>query len=243
MEKKRLRVKSEITKKGKPPMILKTQRSAVARFGRRLLGAGLTTGTGGNLSWCDRRRGLIAVSPSGVAYDETTAADVTVVDLDGRRVDGRRTPSSELPFHLALYRHRPDVAAVVHTHSVYATTLACLHWEIPAVHYLVGFAGRKVPLAPYATYGTEALARNVVESIGGAGAVLLANHGMIAVGPDLERAFAVAEEIELVARIYYQAKTVGTPCILPDDEMERVIERFKSYGKTPVPGRRGCGTD
>jgi L-fuculose-phosphate aldolase len=217
-------------------MVLKTKRGAVARLGRRMLAAGLTTGTGGNLSWCDRRRGLIAVSPSGVAYDKMTGADVAVVDLGGARVDGRLAPSSELPFHLALYRHRPDVAAVVHTHSVYATTLACLHWEIPAVHYLVGFAGPKVPLAPYATYGTEALARNVVEAIGEANAVLLANHGMIAVGADPEKAFAVAEEIELVARVYYQARCVGTPCLLPDDEMQRVMERFKSYGKPLAPG-------
>jgi L-fuculose-phosphate aldolase len=214
-------------------MILKTKRGAVARLGKRMLAAGLTTGTGGNLSGCDRRRGLVAVSPSGVAYDRLTAGDVAVVDLDGRRVEGALAPSSELPFHLALYRHRPDVAAVVHTHSVYATTLACLHWEIPAVHYLVGFAGPKVPLAPYATYGTEALARGVVDAIGSANAVLLANHGMIAVGADLEKAFAVAEEIELVARIYYQARAVGTPRILPDDEMQRVMERFKSYGKPP----------
>lgn len=214
-------------------MILKTKRGAVARLGKRMLAAGLTTGTGGNLSWCDRRRGLVAVSPSGVAYDRLAAGDVAVVDLEGRRLEGALAPSSELPFHLALYRHRPDVSAVVHTHSVYATTLACLHWEIPAVHYLVGFAGPRVPLAPYATYGTEALARGVVNAIGAANAVLLANHGMIAVGADLEKAFAVAEEIELVARIYYQAKAVGTPRILPEDEMQRVMERFKSYGKPP----------
>jgi L-fuculose-phosphate aldolase len=218
-------------------MMLKNKRATVARLGKRMLAAGLTTGTGGNLSWCDRRRGLIAVSPSGVAYDRMTAADVAVVDLEGRRMDGDLAPSSELPFHLALYRHRPDVAAVVHTHSVYATTLACLHWEIPAVHYLVGFAGPKVPLAAYATYGTEALARNVVDAIGSSNAVLLANHGMIAVGADLEKAFAVAEEIELVARIYYQAKAVGTPQILPEDEMQRVMARFRSYGKKPLEER------
>jgi len=217
-------------------MMLKTKRGAVARLGKRMLAAGLTTGTGGNLSWCDRRRGLVAVSPSGVAYDRLTAADVVLVDLDGRRVDGTLPPSSELPFHLALYHHRPDVDAVVHTHSVYATTLACLHWEIPAVHYLVGFAGPRVPLAPYATYGTEALARGVVEAIGSANAVLLANHGMIAVGADLEKAFAVAEEIELVARIYYQTRSVGEPLILPEEEMTRVLARFATYGQ---PAREG----
>jgi L-fuculose-phosphate aldolase len=215
-------------------MRLETKRRAVVRFGRRMLASGLTTGTGGNLSWCDRRQGLVAVTPSGIDYDALRPADITVVDLEGRPVDGDRMPSSELPFHLALYRHRPDVGAVVHTHSVYATTMACLHWEIPAVHYLVGFAGLKVPLAPYATYGSRDLARHVVAAIGSGNAVLLANHGMVAVGADLNRAFAVAEEIELVARIYYQARAVGTPCLLSNDEMQRVIEKFKDYGRRPV---------
>ena len=215
-------------------MRLETKRRAVVRFGRRMLAAGLTTGTGGNLSWCDRRQGLVAVTPSGIDYDALRPADITVVDLQGRPVDGDQLPSSELPFHLALYRHRPDVGAVVHTHSVYATTMACLHWEIPAVHYLVGFAGLKVPLAPYATYGSRDLASHVVAGIGSGNAVLLANHGMVAVGADLNRAFAVAEEIELVARIYYQARAVGTPCLLPDDEMQRVIQKFKGYGRRPV---------
>ena len=215
-------------------MRLETKRRALVRFGRRMLAVGLTTGTGGNLSWCDRRQGLVAVTPSGIDDDALGPADITVVDLEGRRVDGDRIPSSELPFHLALYRHRPDVDAVVHTHSVYATTMACLHWEIPAVHYLVGFAGLKVPLAPYATYGSPELARHVVDAIGTGNAVLLANHGMVAVGADLNRAFAVAEEIELVARIYYQARAVGDPCLLSDDEMQRVIEKFKGYGRRPV---------
>ena len=212
-------------------MELETKRRAVVRYGRRMLAAGLTTGTGGNLSWCDRRRGLVAVTPSGVDYDLLRPADIVVVNLDGRRVDGNRVPSSELPFHLALYQCRSDVAAVVHTHSVYATTLACLHWEIPAVHYLVGFAGPKVPIAPYATYGTETLARNVAAGIGKGNAVLLANHGLVAVGADLGRAFAVAEEIELVARIYYQARSAGTPHLLGDEEMAVVMERLASYGR------------
>ena len=215
-------------------MRLETQRRAVVRFGRRMLAVGLTTGTGGNLSWCDRRRGVVAVTPSGIDYDRLRPQDVVVMDLEGNRVEGDREPSSELPFHLALYRCRQDVGAVVHTHSVYATTLACLHWEIPAVHYLVGFAGPKVPLAPYATYGSDALADQVTAAIGAGNAVLLANHGLVAVGADLDRAFAVAEEIELVARIYYQACAVGKPCLLPDEEMQRVMEKFKTYGRRPA---------
>ena len=136
-------------------MLLRKERGEVARFGVRLLEAGLTTGTGGNLSVFSRRQGLLAISPSGVEYREMKAEHVPLVDCSGVAIDGECKPSSELGFHLALYRERPDIGAVVHTHSVYATTMACLHWEIPAVHYLVGFSGHKVPLAPYATFGTS----------------------------------------------------------------------------------------
>ncbi len=212
-------------------MALTEDREEIVRFGRRLLAAGLTTGTGGNLSIMRPRNGLVAISPSGIEYGEMTADDVPVTDLLGTVVEGKRRPSSELEFHLALYRKRPDIRAVVHTHSVYATTMACLNWEIPAVHYLVAFSGPKVPLAPYATFGTPELARNIAESIGSCNAVLLANHGLVAVGESLSAAFAVAEEIELVARIYYQAKCIGEPVVLPEEEMSRVIHRFRSYGR------------
>jgi len=212
-------------------MRLQPQREAIVRFGRKLITSQLTTGAGGNLSVCDRAAGLIAISPSGIDYFDLQAEDVVVVDGDGYVVEGRCKPSSELDFHLALYRSRPEIAAVVHTHSVYATTMACLGWEIPAVHYLVGFSGHKVPLAPYATFGTPQLAEHVVRGIGSFNAVLLANHGLVSVGTDLARAFNVAEEIELVARIYYQARSVGEPVILPEAEMERVLAKFATYGQ------------
>ena len=213
------------------PMQLQRQRRAVVEYGKRMLASGLTTGTGGNLSVRDPKTGLIALSPSGVEYPAMSPGDVVLVDTDGTVADGRRKPSSEAGFHLALYRKRSDIGAVVHTHSVYASTMACLHWEIPAVHYLIGFAGKKVPLAPYATFGTEALAHNVAEGIGDGNAVLLANHGLVAVGAGLAEAFSCAEEIELVARIYYQARCAGTPRLIDDPEMDRVIEKFKTYGK------------
>lgn len=212
-------------------MLLQNERSEIVRFGSRMLAAGLTTGTGGNLSIFNREQGLIAISPSGIEYAEMEPGDVPLVDGDGARADGERKPSSELDFHLALYRTRPDIRAVVHTHSVYATTMACLNWEIPAVHYLVAFSGLKVPLAPYATFGTPELAENVAGAIGSCNAVLLANHGLVTVGPNLASAFNVAEEIELVARIYYQASCIGKPVILPDDEMERVVAKFAVYGR------------
>jgi L-fuculose-phosphate aldolase len=213
-------------------MLMQKERSGIVRFGKQLLTAGLTAGTGGNLSIISRDQGLVAISPSGVSYETMVPSDVPVVTMDAVPAeDNDCKPSSELGFRLALYNKRPDIAAVVHTHSVYATTMACLNWEIPAVHYLVAFSGPKVPLAPYATFGTPELARNVAESIGDCSAVLLANHGLVAVGPNLESAFNVAEEIELVARIYYQTKSIGEPVILPHHEMTRVIEKFATYGQ------------
>ena len=208
-----------------------TQRNEIVLYGRKLITSRLTTGSGGNLSIINRREGLVAISPSGVEYCDMQPDDVVIVDLDGNVKEGRFVPSSELSAHLALYRQRDDIGSVLHTHSVYATTIACLNWELPAVHYLVGFAGTKVPLAPYATYGTRELAENICNTIGQGNAVLMANHGLITVAGDLRTAFVIAEEIELVARIFYQAKCAGEPVILPDEEMNRVIRKFQTYGQ------------
>jgi L-fuculose-phosphate aldolase len=196
-----------------------------------MLACGLTTGTGGNLSVRDPEEGTIALTPSGIDYDRLTPEDMVVVDEEGGVIEGRHRPTSELGLHLAVYRTRADVGSVVHTHSVYATTLACLHWEIPPVHYLIGFAGKTVPVAPYATFGTEGLARSAVDTLGRGNAVLLANHGLVAVGPHLARAFAAAEEIELVARIYYQARCAGEPRLIGEEEMDRVMEKLAGYGR------------
>lgn len=212
-------------------MELENEREAIVRFGLKMVGSGLTTGTGGNLSMIDRDSGTVAVSPSGIEYAALQPGDVVLTDMQGNVMDGTTNPSSELGFHLSLYHRRKDIQAVVHTHSPYAVTMACLGWEIPAVHYLVGFAGKKVPLAPYATFGTPKLAEIVSEYIGDYNAMLLANHGLVAVGTSMDTAFAVAEEIEFVARIYYQTKSIGNPIILPDEEMETVLEKFKTYGQ------------
>lgn len=212
-------------------MKLRREREEIVRYGKMLAAAGLTTGTGGNLSVFNPGRGLVAVSPSGIAYPKIRPEDVVLMDLAGTVAEGDRRPSSEFRFHLALYGQRPEIRAVVHTHSVYATTLACLHWEIPPVHYLVGFAGKKVPLAPYATFGSPELADGILESMGGGNAVLLANHGLVAVGANLPSAFATAEEIEFVARIYYLARSAGTPHLIDGKEMDRVIEKFGTYGQ------------
>ncbi len=214
-------------------MQLQAERQAIVKFGQKMITSQLTTGAGGNLSILDRASGRVAISPSGVEYCDLQPENVVITDLDGLVIEGKYAPSSELGFHLALYRQRPDINAVLHTHSVYATTIACLGWEIPAVHYLVGFSGHKVPLAPYATFGTPELAGNVAACIADYNALLLANHGLVAIGSDLSRAFNTAEEIELVARIYYQTKAVGTPVILPGQEMDRVLDKFATYGQSP----------
>jgi L-fuculose-phosphate aldolase len=211
-------------------MLLEKERESIVQFGRKLIDAQLTTGTGGNLSIFNRAEGLVAIKPTGVAYFEMTPSDVVVIDLGGYVLDGKLRPSSETLFHLSLYKFRPNINAVVHTHQVYATTIACLNWELPAVHYLIGLSGNKVPLAAYATYGTPELSENIIQSIGNYNACLLANHGLVTVGTDIGAAFAAAEEIELVSRLYYQAKCIGNPVILSDDEMKAVIKRFNSYG-------------
>ena len=211
-------------------MLLEQERKTIVEYGKKLIQAQLTTGTGGNLSICNREEGLVAIKPSGIDYFEMQPEDVVVVDLQGNKVDGKLKPSSEISFHLGLINHRVDVNAVVHTHQVYATTIACLNWELPAVHYLVGLSGNKVPVAPYATYGSKELSENIINSIGDYNACLMANHGLVTVGVNMAAAFAVAEELELVCRLYYQAKCIGEPVILSDDEMQAVMKKFKTYG-------------
>lgn len=203
----------------------------IVKFGRKMLDDGLTSGSGGNLSFFMRERNILAITPSGLGYRDMNPDDVVLLDSDGRPLRDGYKPSSELGFHISAYRARPDVSAVVHTHSPYATTFACLGMDIPPVHYLVGFAGKNVRVAPYATFGSDELASFVAEHLSDRNAVLLANHGLVAVGESIESAYNVALEVEFTARIYHQALSVGKPVILEEDEMERVIVKFESYGK------------
>jgi L-fuculose-phosphate aldolase len=219
-------------------MSFDTERGALLLALKTMLSSGLTTGSGGNISLRPGDDECLLVSPTGIPYTEMTEDDLVLVDLQGNILQGHRQPTSEIAMHLAMYAARPDCGAVVHTHSPYASTFACLREEIPAVHYLVGFAGKKVPVAEYATYGTAQLARNAVAALGAGNAVLLANHGLLAAAGNLERACAVAEEVELVARIYYQARAIGTPVLLDDEEMEIIIGKFHSYGQAAEGERR-----
>lgn len=208
------------------------ERELVVEYCRKLSESGLTRGTGGNISVLDREAGLFAVSPSGMDYFKMQPEDVVVMDIDGNRVDGIRKPSSETEMHRLIYVDRQEINAVVHTHSTFAATLACLHQELPAVHYLIGYAGgSSVRCTPYVPFGTRELAEVARDGMRGRFAVILGNHGLLAAGPDIQYAFDAAEEIEFVCELYWRAKSIGDPAILSDDEMKVVAEKFRTYGQ------------
>ena len=207
-------------------MLLLEERKQVVQYLRKMVTTKLTVGTGGNISIHNTEKNLLAVSPTSMDYFEMEPEDVIVTTLDGEIVEGKRQPTSELSFHLALQNLREDIHAVVHSHPMYSATIACMNWEIPAVHYLVGFSGYKVPLAKYATYGTQELADNIIAAIGDNNAVLIANHGLLSVGNTIQSAYTVTEQIELVAQLYYQTKSLGEPVILTNEQMDEVLAKF-----------------
>ena len=205
------------------------EKEQVVRYGKKLIDRRLTTGSGGNISVCNREKNLVAISPSGLDYYETTPEDIVILDMDGNLVEGKHRPSSESGMHLAFYKNRADVSGIVHTHSKFATAIACMGWELPAVHYLIGMAGHRVKCTGYATYGSDELAKKALETIGDSNAVLLANHGLIALGEDVDRAFSTAEHLEFVSEVYYLTKTLGTPNILSDEDMDEVMKKFGTF--------------
>ncbi len=220
-------------------MLMQTERELIVEYGRKMSAAGLAAGTSGNLSIYDAKRGLMAVSPSGMDYFSTAPADVVVTDLEGRTADGARKPSSEWALHAAFYRRKPRARAVVHTHSVFCTTFAVLGQPLRAVHYAIADAGAAlVPCAPYRTFGTTALAEAAVDAAGESSAVLLANHGLAVCGEDLRGAYSLACNLEYVAELQYRAMCIGTPNVLTDGQMAEVMERFQSYGQ-PEAGKTG----
>ena len=198
----------------------------------KMLQTGLTSGTGGNISVFNRRSGKIALTPSGVEYDRMNEEDIVISDLDGNMVEGKLEPTSEKDLHFALYRCRPDVNAVVHVHSEYAATLASLGWEIPPFSYLVAVSGRKVPVVPYAPFGSVELAQTVSVAMSEYQAVLMGNHGLVSVGKTLRSAYSTAETVEYLAGVYWRAKCAGDPVLLDEDQIEDAIRRFKAYGQS-----------
>jgi L-fuculose-phosphate aldolase len=211
-------------------------RMAIIAAARRMNALGINQGKSGNLS--QRIPGGFLVTPTGMPYEALKPADIVAMDFKGKH-RGSRLPSSEWRFHRDILAARPEVNAIVHTHAMFATTLACLHREIPPFHYMVAVAGGdSIRCAPYATFGTAELSQNAVAALDGRKACLLANHGMIAVGASLDQALALAVEVETLAAMYWRALQVGTPQILDRAEMARVIEKFATYGQQKRPKTR-----
>jgi L-fuculose-phosphate aldolase len=213
-------------------MLYEDARVEIARTGVRLEAEGLLSSTAGNIS-CRVGPNLIAITPTSIPYPEIGPEDVVITDLDRNVVDGKRRPSSELPFHTMLYRSRADIGGVVHTHSPYATALAIMHRPIPAVHYVIAaFGVDEIPVVSYATFGSDELAANIEAVMkGGTDGALLANHGAVAVAAELQKAARNAALLEFLATAYYHTLVVGGGVVLPSAEIALVIERFKVSGQ------------
>lgn len=206
-------------------------RRQVTEFSKRMLHDRLTSGTSGNISKIDEQSGLIAITPSGVDYEILTPEMIILVDQNGEIAEGKFEPSTEMPMHLHIYRNRPDVRAIVHTHSMYATTLSVLRRKIPVMHYMVLPLGGPVPLAEYAVFGSQQLAENVVRALGTNNkAVLLSNHGAVTVGGSLEEAYRNALLLEHMAELYWRTLVVEEPRLLTKTEIEEAKAKLADYG-------------
>ncbi|WP_040979495.1 class II aldolase/adducin family protein [Oceanobacillus jeddahense] len=200
----------------------------LVKIAKQCYDTGLTVGTSGNVSVKEGK--MMYITPSALPYNEMTEEDVLEVDLTtGEVVKGYRKPSSETPMHTNIYLQKENIKAIVHTHSTYATIFACAHKAIPPVHYTIADIGREVAVAPYARYGSEQLAKYAVETLGDANGVLLANHGVVAVGSTLADAYRRAETIEEVALLAYGSNTLHSVNPLTDEELDEALEGFKTY--------------
>jgi L-fuculose-phosphate aldolase len=202
-------------------MTLSNAREAICGACTRLAREGLVIGTAGNVSVRSGER--VALTPTGGVFGEIEPRDVTVVDLQGNVVDGRLAPTSELALHLRVYERIDGAGAVVHTHSPMATALACVVDEVPPIHYQMLALGGAVPVAPYATFGTDELASAVVESLSGHSAVLMRNHGALCYGGDLDGAVEAALLLEWACTLYWRASMIGTPSVLTGEQLEAVV--------------------
>ena len=212
----------------------KQLRQEIARVSRRMSGSGLVGGTSGNVS-ARTPDGKALVTPSGLDYALMEPEDVVLVDLHGKVIEGSLEPSVETPMHTGIYRSRPEVHGIVHTHARYSTSLACLGWEIAPIHYMLAVLSDegRVPIARYATYGTEELARNAAQALGNSHrACLLRNHGTIAVGPSVSEAYSRTELLEEMAEVYYRTRLAGEPVLLTEQQLAEVSAKIHYYGQS-----------
>lgn len=205
-------------------------REQLRKTAQRLVTLGLNKGTSGNCSV--RHENGFIITPSGVDIEAMNADSMVEMELDGRYKTNKK-PSSEWFFHRDIYQQRPEVNAVIHTHSMFATTIACLNSNIPPFHYMIAVAGGdSIRCAPYALFGTQALSDAAMDALEGRKACLLAHHGMIAIGASLQEALAVAVEVENLCEQYWRLlQLTPRPSLLSEDEMQAVLQQFKGYGK------------
>jgi L-fuculose-phosphate aldolase len=207
-------------------ILMREQLLAVAR---KLSDSGLNRGASGNISV--RVGEGFLVTPTGMTAESMTPSDMVQMDFDGQ-AQGKRAPTSEWRFHRDILAARTEISAVIHTHAMFATTLACLRRDIPPFHYMIAVAGGDtIRCSPYALFGSQALSDAAVAALHDRKACLLANHGMIALGRDLDEAFAVAVEVEALCEQYWRALQVGEPHLLTAKQMVEVHEQFKGYGR------------
>lgn len=206
-----------------------TLRAEIIQTSLRMNELGINQGKSGNVS--TRIENGFLVTPTGIPYEDTKPEQIVAMRMDGSH-EGQVLPSSEWRFHRDIYAARSDICSIVHTHAAYATTLACMDREIPPFHYMVAAAGGKnIRCAPYATFGTQELSDLAVAALRDRKACLLSHHGMIACGSSLEKALALAVEVESLARMYWQALQIGEPGLLSDAEMTTVLDKFATYGQ------------
>jgi L-fuculose-phosphate aldolase len=212
---------------------LPDERAALVEYCLKMQADDLTVGTSGNLSV--RSGHLIAITPSGVNYDDLTPEAICVIDLDGNVVEADLDPSSEVPMHTSVYR-ATDAGAVVHTHPMYCTALSVLLDEVPPVHYMLALLGGPVRVAPYARFGSPELAQGSVEAMADRTGVLLRNHGATTHGDTLAKAYTRSIYLEWVCRLYHQARLIGEPKLLTAEQLEEVGKVIDTYGQVVKGG-------
>lgn len=207
-----------------------TLRKTLCMTAQKLVDCKLNHGTTGNVS-VRLDKNAFLITPSGIS-PENLSKDTIVKMFFSGKIEGRFAPSSEWQLHQDILYHRPDINAVIHVHSPFATTMACLQKDIPAFHYMIAVTGgSSIHCAPYALFGTKALSESALSAIKDKNACLLAHHGMVAVGRNLNHAFSIAVEVESLCEQYWRILQIGEPVILSEMQMHEVMEQFKQYGQ------------
>lgn len=208
------------------------EKELLIEYGKKMSTDGLSPGTGGNLSIYIPEDGVVLITPSGIGYFDIQPEDIVEMTLDGEILASDKKPSSEWHLHTLFYKNKPGIRGIVHTHSMFCATLSAFRMPIKPIHYVVADANAKeIPCADYVRYGTEELAIEAVKVAGDSNAVLLANHGLVTCGKDLRSAYNLASNLEYVAEIQCRALSMGQPTYLTDEEMDEVLEGFKTYGQ------------